>query len=155
MLYARAYARRLNARNVRLAERARKIGIFGKIFEISPAERVTLYIEPRREQKIDAERGRFLRYGFADPVQQIGTPAVGEHGRGGKARCGNGARAVFHAHAVGPVRHSHARQIADTAGMPHPVAGQHIELVLERQALQDLIYVEIFRIHIYKYTIAE
>ncbi len=142
VLDARADARRLHARYERLAERARQIRVFRKIFKIPAAKRRAFYIKPGREQKVYADRGRFRADSRAHVVQQSRIPAVGEHGRRGKERRRQCRRAaVGHSQPARSVGSPDARKLRRAERVPHIVAGQHAQLLLECERAERFFYV--------------
>ena len=115
VLYARADSLRLHALDHRRAEHSRKIRILGKILEIPPAERASLYVHARSEQNVNAVATAFVADRRAHFPEIFGIPARCRRRRRRKGRRGQAfgyaivAALDLHAQSVRPVGHSDGR----------------------------------------------
>ena len=106
------YAVLLNAFDISGTEFSRKIGILREIFEISSAERRSLYVHAGTEQYIYFLVKTLLAESVADFFGKIFVPCRGKRNRRRKSRCGEGTFQsdivvffVFLTEAVRTVRH--------------------------------------------------
>ena len=77
MLKRNTYTATFYTADVSRGHFSRKIWVLGKVFEISSAERISLYIGPGTKQKIDLIIFTLLSYGFTHFFYHLGIEAAG------------------------------------------------------------------------------
>ena len=75
----------LNAPDESGGHLAREVGVLGVVLKAASAQGVALGVQTRAQQHIDLLAGGLLADGPADLLSQVGVPAVGHTGGGGKA----------------------------------------------------------------------
>ena len=139
MFEASPHAAALQALDIRLCERARKIRVFRKILEIASVQRVALDVHAGREQDVHVVFDAVVGERLTHEAGALRAPRVGKALHGGIGDGGHDLHfavliAIFLAQPDGPVRNGDAGQLpAEIGRVPKAVAANEAELFRRRK----------------------